>query len=214
MSERSMSTVDSSYPATPSTPTNLTFNRKSLDLALVEDPLLAMAAANVPKPHPSPYMSRFGPTSPLLPPDSPLLAVKAPAEPVVPMDTFVDYERMDMQDSLSVPDQTPNLFQAQLVVHAKVYAIAEQYGIQRLKSLAKKKFAAQVAYHRNSDEFAESLREVYETTIETDRGLRDIVIQTFRQFPELAQRKDVADAVKETTGLAWELFRVGWGLPI
>ena len=89
-----------------------------------------------------------------------------------------------------------------------------RYGIRALKALAKKKFAAQAAYHWESAEFAQSMQEVYETTIDTDRGLRDIVIQTFRAFPEIAQRKDVEDIVRDTPGLAWELFRVGWGLPI
>ena len=71
-----------------------------------------------------------------------------------------------------------------------------------------------MVYHWESQELPEAMREVYETTVDTDRGLRDIVIQTFRAYPELAQRKDVEEAVKETPGLAWELFRVGWGLPI
>jgi len=71
-----------------------------------------------------------------------------------------------------------------------------------------------MAFHRDSDEFAEALREVYEATIESDRGLRDIVIQTFRQFPEVAQRRSVGLVVKETPSLAWELFRMAWGLPV
>jgi hypothetical protein len=89
-----------------------------------------------------------------------------------------------------------------------------RYGIRGLKALARKKYAAQVPYHRDSDEFAASLSEVYDGTFETDRGLRDIVISTFRRFPELAQRRDIEDVVRETPTLAWELFRIAWGLPI
>lgn len=50
--------------------------------------------------------------------------------------------------------------------------------------------------------------------MDSDRGLRDVVIATFRRYPELAQRRNVGDVVKETPGLAWELFRVAWGLPV
>jgi hypothetical protein len=92
--------------------------------------------------------------------------------------------------------------------------MTHRYGIRGLKALAKKKYSAQVAYHRESDEFAASLLEVYDGTVETDRGLRDVVISTFRRFPELAQRRDVEEVVREMPGLAWELFRIAWGLPI
>ena len=48
----------------------------------------------------------------------------------------------------------------------------------------------------------------------SDRGLRDIVIHAFRTHPELARRKDVEEVVKDTPLLAWELFRVAWGMPV
>jgi hypothetical protein len=89
-----------------------------------------------------------------------------------------------------------------------------RYGIKGLKALAKKKYAAQIVYHRDSDDFAPSLGEVYEGTVESDRGLREVVISIFRHFPELAQRRDVEDVARDTPSLAWELFRVAWGLPV
>lgn len=89
-----------------------------------------------------------------------------------------------------------------------------RYGIPGLKALARNKFAIQMAYHWDSLEFPSAIQEAYETTIDSDRGLRDIIISTFRCYPELAQRRDVEAVVKETPGLAWELFRVGWGLPM
>lgn len=91
---------------------------------------------------------------------------------------------------------------------------AIRYGIAGLKHLARAKFASQMAVHYTSEEFADAIQDVYDSTVDEDRGLRDIVIQTFREYPELVQRKDVEYAVKDTPSLAWELFRVGWGLPI
>lgn len=71
-----------------------------------------------------------------------------------------------------------------------------------------------MSLHYNSAEFPEATECVYETTVDSDRGLRDIVIQTFREHPEMARRKDIEAVIKVTPGLAWELFRIAWGMPI
>jgi hypothetical protein len=205
-------------PTIPTTPTSP--QRRRLNLSMIEDPLLAIAAVNQPKPSASPYLSRFGITSPLCgPEDSHLLAVKQqPETPPLMIDTMM-HDRPEQVvfsyfDEDAVPEQATNYARADLVAHAKVYAIAEQYGIRDLKVLARKKYVAQISTHRNSEEFAPSLAEAYDGTIEKDRGLRDIVISTFRRFPELTQRADVEEVVRDTPGLAWELFRVAWVLPI
>ncbi|KAJ4351825.1 uncharacterized protein N0V89_007169 [Didymosphaeria variabile] len=104
--------------------------------------------------------------------------------------------------------------QPHLVTHVKVYAIAEKYGIVGLKSLARKKFADQIQAHLSSEELPEACQEAYESTVDTDRGLRDIIIQTFRSNPDLSSRKDVEAVLRDTPGLAFELFRVASGLPI
>jgi len=101
-----------------------------------------------------------------------------------------------------------------LVIHAKVYALAEKYGINGLKALARRKFASQVGHHFSSEELPFAIQEVYESTVEADRGLRDIVVQTFRTHPEIARRRDIGDVVRGTPDLAFELFKVGWGLPV
>jgi hypothetical protein len=114
----------------------------------------------------------------------------------------------------SVSSQEPHVEIPHLLSHTRVYALAEKYGIKGLKALAKSKFASQMSLHFASTEFAPSIQEVYESTVDSDRGLRDVVIQAFRSHPEVALREDVEDVVRNTPGLAWELFRVGWGLPI
>lgn len=116
------------------------------------------------------------------------------------------------------PLQTPRYCRAPYrVLHDATDADSgclSRYGIAGLKSLARAKFASQVSHHYESSEFADAIQDVYDSTVDEDRGLRDIVIQAFREHPRLAQRKDVELAVKQTPGLAWELFRVGWGLPV
>ncbi len=90
----------------------------------------------------------------------------------------------------------------------------DRYSIMGLKFLAAAKFAAQVSLHFCCEEFAFAAQEVYDNSVGSDRGLRDVIVQAFRAHPELASRKDVEAVAKETPGLAWELFRVGWGLPV
>lgn len=97
---------------------------------MVEDPLLAVAQQNMPKASESPYLSRFGPTSPLAPVGA-VYAVKEPEQlPVI--DTFIDedthpefYKHHDDLES-EIPEQEPILAHAHLVTHAKVYALADQ----------------------------------------------------------------------------------------
>jgi hypothetical protein len=117
-------------------------------------------------------------------------------------------------DVRSTSSQEPDIQNAHLITHTKVYALAEKYGIMGLKALARKKFASQVKEHISSEELPLAMQEIYESTVDSDRGLRDVVIQTFRAHPDIAQRPDIEDVVRSTPGLAWELFRVGWGLPI
>jgi hypothetical protein len=127
---------------------------------------------------------------------------------------FTDPDGSTWDDTTSILSVTESTSEPNLVTHARVYALAEKYQIAGLKSLARRKFAAQVALHHLCAEFPIAMQEVYETTVEADRGLRDIVVQTFRRSPEIARRKDVGDVVKQTPELAWELFRMAWGLPV
>lgn len=185
---------------------------KKLNLAFVEDPLLATAAANgnpmasslsppitspIASPMASPYMTEFS------------ASAKAPINPLSP-----DEDLDTSWDIRSTTSQEPDIQTAHLITHAKVYALAEKYGIIGLKALSRKKFASQVKEHISSEELPLAMQEVYESTVDSDRGLRDIVIQTFRANPNIVQRTDIENVVRTTPALAWELFRVGWGLPI
>jgi hypothetical protein len=89
-----------------------------------------------------------------------------------------------------------------------------RYGIAGLKALARSKFVDQIDLHLSSSEFPEACQEAYESTFHSDRGLRDVIIQAFRANPSLSLRPDVEIMVRETPGLAFELFRMASGLPV
>jgi hypothetical protein len=174
---------------------------KKLDLFQVEDPLLALVAA-------------ANNSMPLTPPaDEPTFqnmdaSTKMPDTPMA--DHFFEDDDLESQQSETELDVETT----HLVTHAKVYAIAEKYGIAGLKVLARSKFADEVELHLSSVEFPEACAEAYESTFHTDRGLRDVIIQTFRANPSLSLRPDVEMVVRETPGLAFELFRMASGLPV
>lgn len=89
-----------------------------------------------------------------------------------------------------------------------------RYDIAGLKALSQSKFAQQLQLHLDSPEFPEACQEAYESTFHTDRGLRDVIIQSFRANPSLSLRPDVEMTIRETPGLAFELFRMASGLPV
>ncbi|KAF2135028.1 hypothetical protein P153DRAFT_279199 [Dothidotthia symphoricarpi CBS 119687] len=199
-----LSRRSSQRSARPASPQSPRFSRrpaaKKLNLALLEDPLLASAAA-------------FHGSMPLTPPaDEPSFQSldvfsKMPGTPTT--DQAVD-DDLESVHSESEPDTE----KAHLVTHAKVYAIAEKYEIVGLKALSQSKFAQQLQLHIDSAEFPEACQEAYESTFHTDRGLRDIIIQAFRTNPALSMRPDVEMTLRETPGLAFELFRMASGLPV
>ena len=69
-----------------------------------------------------------------------------------------------------------------LVTYTKVYALIEKYLIRRLKAIALRQFKA-VATIRpfislDINDFLQATWEVYISTIEDDKGLRNIVVET------------------------------------
>lgn len=187
-------------PLSPRSPTR----RKSTkaNLALAEDPLVAMMSAAIPSGHPMTLTDE--PTNQFEVLDA---TGKLPDTPMADQDMEDPFNSCQTEAEAHV--EKPHL-----VTHVKVYAIAEKYGIPGLKSLAREKFAHQIELHVNSTELPEACQEAYETTVDTDRGLRDVVIQTFRSNRDLSLREDVEIAIRDTPGLAFELFRMASGLPV
>lgn len=119
------------------------------------------------------------------------------------------------ENDISEDEELDDVFDdSHLLLHTKVYALAEKFDIPGLKDLAKSKFEMAMACHYDSPEFAEAIEEVYCSTVDSDRGLRDVVLQAFRSHPQLASTQDVFSVIKETPTLAFELFKIERGIPI
>ncbi|KAF4961274.1 hypothetical protein FSARC_10221 [Fusarium sarcochroum] len=104
-----------------------------------------------------------------------------------------------------------------LCSHAKVYALGEKYGIRGLKALALQKFENEVEHHTESEDFLLAVKELYTSTVDEDRPLRDVVVKTMTKRTSLLNRESVQEVVKSTE-LGFDLLmnltsasRGGWG---
>lgn len=141
---------------------------------------------------------------------------KSPRTPRSPANGNSPYESEANSDYESYDDEEEEVGEEEshLITHTRVYALAEKYDIPSLKDLAQSKFEMAMACYYDSSEFADAIEEVYCSTIDSDRGLRDVVIQAFRAHPALATTQDVYTVIKDTPSLALDLYKVERGLPI
>ena len=100
-----------------------------------------------------------------------------------------------------------------MVVHARVFALAVKYQIPALKDLAASKFASAVESDWNHSSLTEALRVVHSTTPEDARELRDIVAKVLLTHEKLLDKPEVESAVLDIRRLAYELLRRSKGLP-
>ncbi|KAI6859798.1 hypothetical protein KC338_g7209 [Hortaea werneckii] len=185
---------------------------KKIDLSAINDPLLEAAGV-------------YAPASPLSPqsPSSPMESLgssdffekrprspaskRAKTPPLIP-DDGSDYDSYDEEEDESHPVET------HLLLHTQVYALAEKYDIPALKALARQKFEMAVACNYDSPELPDAIEEIYCSTLDTDRGLRDVILELFRSYPVLASTPDMLQVIKDLPSLAMELFKLERGIPI
>jgi hypothetical protein len=66
-----------------------------------------------------------------------------------------------------------------LTIHATMYALADKYHVNGLAEVAKAKFEACVRHHVDSEDFVNAVQLAYSSTPESNRGLRDAVVNAF-----------------------------------
>jgi hypothetical protein len=67
-----------------------------------------------------------------------------------------------------------------LTIHATMYALGDKYQVAGLCALAKMKFEACLSEHAQSEDFITAVQIAYSSTPDTNRGLRDAVVNAFR----------------------------------
>lgn len=101
---------------------------------------------------------------------------------------------------------TPVPEYADPVTHALMYAVADFYGVSGLKYVAREKYAATMKEHVDHPHCADSISIVYSMTPESDRGLRDIVLQHLGSSLNRLADPALNATVREVKGLAFELL--------
>lgn len=96
-----------------------------------------------------------------------------------------------------------------LILHARVYAIAGQYNIPKLKDVAKLKYSCIIHPEIfNTSVFVKSLELIYDTTPESDKGLRNIAVETATdQIKDLCAREDFKVLCTSRGDIAFDIMR-------
>jgi hypothetical protein len=105
----------------------------------------------------------------------------------------------------------------QLITHAKMYEIADKYDVAGLKDLAQEKFKYASTMFWNDDAFPAAAHHALSTTMEEDKGLRDVISSTIADHTEnLVNKAEVRTLMAEHNGLALDVVlkgvnQHGWG---
>lgn len=88
--------------------------------------------------------------------------------------------------------------------------MAERYAIPTLKDLAKEKLNSAISTSWEMDDFPLAIAEAYTTTVEEDRGLRDLIVEIcHNNIDELLIRQGFCQILRETPNFAADLVLFG-----
>jgi hypothetical protein len=90
--------------------------------------------------------------------------------------------------------------QPALLSSVLVYAIADKYDIQPLKELAKNRFETSAEKNWAHKDFSDTVKEIFESTPKSDRGLRDIAIRIIASHADMLIQKDEFRQLIEEVG--------------
>ncbi|KAK5996373.1 hypothetical protein PT974_01707 [Cladobotryum mycophilum] len=93
-----------------------------------------------------------------------------------------------------------------LIVHAKMYALAEKYDLGALKQLALEKFKRGVMTKWATMDFLEAAELAFTSTVETDRALREVVVNTLVNHRSLLRTMSTQAVLKRVENLAFEVL--------
>ena len=95
---------------------------------------------------------------------------------------------------------------SELILHTKAYILADKYIIPGLKALAMNKFKAAAQQHWCARHFLLAVEEAYTYTIDGQKGIRDVIIQTFDKHEELLRDNAAQKVVKRMDSLAYDIL--------
>jgi hypothetical protein len=78
-----------------------------------------------------------------------------------------------------------------MLLHSKLYSIAEKYDASGLKEVAKEKFSRACIAFGQKEDFISATQHAFTTTPDDDDGLRQIVLSTLAVNKKILKRSDV-----------------------
>ncbi|KAG9186144.1 hypothetical protein G6011_02700 [Alternaria panax] len=98
-----------------------------------------------------------------------------------------------------------------LTIHATMYALADKYQADGLSRVAKAKFQESLDCHVDSEDFIAAVQLTYGNTPESNRGLRDVIVQAFLSYfkvditelPALESKLDTIDELSFLLLKSW-----------
>jgi hypothetical protein len=98
-----------------------------------------------------------------------------------------------------------------LTIHATMYALADKYQVDGLSQVAKAKFQESLDRHVDSEDFIAAVQLTYRNTPESNRGLRDVIVQAFLSYfkvditelPGLESKLDTIDELSFLLLKSW-----------
>jgi len=118
---------------------------------------------------------------------------------------FVCLDCVAVRESYRKPTVTGDA--SQLMTHVKMYGIADKYGVLGLKDLSQEKFRRACRSFWNDANFATAAHDAFLTTLDEDKGLRDIVSQIISDHMELLQKPEIEVLFVTFNGLAYGLLK-------
>lgn len=117
---------------------------------------------------------------------------------------FIKKEGLSEHEAQSL--STENLTQGTLAEHARMYAMGEKYGVPGLKALAVAKFLA--AIRGTNDGLTAAIMIAYSATPESDRGLRNVIIEILHHYCKVFEDVDeIQEVISALPDLCYGLYR-------
>ncbi|TVY27059.1 hypothetical protein LHYA1_G004766, partial [Lachnellula hyalina] len=125
-----------------------------------------------------------------------------------------DYDVLQAPETSHDPTVVHTTEPDELLVHAKVYILAEKYDVSALKFIASKKFQLSLKLCGISDSFVTSLELMFTQTPENDRLLKDLALGFVgKNYWKLADRGDFMALCRHNGEVASEVIKAIASIP-
>ncbi|GKU15602.1 unnamed protein product [Fusarium langsethiae] len=121
-------------------------------------------------------------------------------------DATKDLGSSDTENAVSALPEQDIIDATYPILHARVYALAELYDIPALKATALEKFKGTIQDYFHPGRFLDGVEEAYVSTIQEDRGLRDVIVKFFYTHPDLLKQERVTNILQDIHPFTYDLF--------